>query len=101
MTLASSASGTAVVRYVATVDEFRAARRGRRAAGTPLVNAGYTYDTEIIERLPRIEPGPDRAPAGPEGAGRPARRLTPAQEQARPCSWTRPATCCPNWAASR
>ena len=45
-----------VIRYVDTVDEFRALATIASAAGTPLVNAGYAYDSEILERLPRIDP---------------------------------------------
>jgi molecular chaperone HtpG len=45
-----------IIRYVDTVDEFRALAAIASAAGTPLVNAGHAYDTEILERLPRIDP---------------------------------------------
>jgi molecular chaperone HtpG len=71
----------AMIRYVDTVDEFRALAAIASAAGTPLVNAGYAYDAEILERLPRIEPqlGVRRLDPG-ELAAR-LDPLTPGQEQ--------------------
>ncbi|GLI00426.1 HSP90 family protein [Phytohabitans aurantiacus] len=48
--------GLAMIRYVETVDEFRALAAIASAAGTPVVNAGYAYDTEILERLSRLDP---------------------------------------------
>ncbi|MFI6759544.1 HSP90 family protein [Micromonospora sp. NPDC050417] len=55
MTLHAFRRGAPVLRYAETVDEFRALAAIASAAGTPLVNAGYAYDTEILERLPRID----------------------------------------------
>jgi molecular chaperone HtpG len=56
MPLREFRQGASMLRYVETVDEFRALTAIASAAGTPIVNAGYAYDTEILERLPRIEP---------------------------------------------
>ncbi|MFV2085099.1 HSP90 family protein [Micromonospora sp. LOL_021] len=46
----------AMIRYVETVDEFRSLAAIASAAGTPIVNAGYAYDAEILQRLPRLDP---------------------------------------------
>jgi molecular chaperone HtpG len=43
-------------RYTASVDEFRRLSAVSGAQGVGLVNGGYVYDTEIIERLPDIDP---------------------------------------------
>jgi molecular chaperone HtpG len=43
-------------RFTADVDEFRRLSAVSGAQGVGLVNGGYVYDTEIIERLPRIDP---------------------------------------------
>lgn len=40
-----------VIRYTATADEFRQLASVAAAQGIVLVNGGYTYDSEIIERL--------------------------------------------------
>ena len=46
-----------MIRYVASVDEFRQLAAVAAPPGTPIVNGGYAYDTEILERLPRMDPG--------------------------------------------
>ncbi|RAY15451.1 HSP90 family protein [Actinomadura craniellae] len=43
-------------RYTANVDEFRRLSAVSGAQGVGLVNGGYVYDTDIIERLPDIDP---------------------------------------------
>lgn len=43
-------------RYVTGVDEFRRLAAVSGAQGVGLVNGGYVHDTEIIERLPDIDP---------------------------------------------
>ncbi|MEV4258621.1 HSP90 family protein, partial [Spirillospora sp. NPDC049652] len=43
-------------RYVTGVDEFRRLSAVSGAQGVGLVNGGYVHDTEIIERLPAIDP---------------------------------------------
>jgi molecular chaperone HtpG len=57
MTLADFRAQHGLVRYSAQLDEFRQIGAVAAAQGMPLVNAGYIYDTEIIERLPQVEPG--------------------------------------------
>jgi molecular chaperone HtpG len=56
MSLAEFRERYGLVRYSATVDEFRQLAAVAAAQGVPLVNAGYTYDTEVIERLPALDP---------------------------------------------
>src|SRR4029453_18800490 len=74
--------GLSAVRYVETVDEFRALAAIASAAGTPVINAGYAYDTEILERLPRIEPGLTVRRLDPGELAARLERLSPAQEEA-------------------
>jgi molecular chaperone HtpG len=66
MTLAEFRAQHSLVRYTAKNDEFRQVAAVAAAQGLPLVNAGFAYDTELIERLPsvhadaiieRLEPG--------------------------------------------
>ena len=57
MTLADFRAQHDVVRYSVQVDEFRQIAAVAAAQGVPLVNAGYAYDAQIIERLPAVEPG--------------------------------------------
>ena len=52
MTLAEFRSRYGMVRYAATTDDFRQLAAVAAAQDMPLVNGGYTYDAEIIERLP-------------------------------------------------
>jgi molecular chaperone HtpG len=44
-----------LVRYAATIDEFRQLAAVAAAQDVAVVNGGYTYDTEIIERLPGLD----------------------------------------------
>jgi molecular chaperone HtpG len=48
-------------RFTASVEEFRRLSAVAGAQGVGLVNGGYVYDTEIIERLPEIDPDADLA----------------------------------------
>jgi molecular chaperone HtpG len=57
MTLAEFRSRYGEVRYTATTDDFRQLAAVAAAQDLPLVNGGYTYDAEIIERLPAVERG--------------------------------------------
>jgi len=82
MPLRAFRQGLSAVRYVETVDEFRALAAIASAAGTPLINAGYAYDTEILQRLPRIDPGLTVRRLDPGELAARLERLTPAQEQA-------------------
>jgi molecular chaperone HtpG len=55
MTLAEFRSRHGLVRYAATVDEFRQLAAVAAGQDLALVNAGYTYDSEIVERLPGLD----------------------------------------------
>ncbi|MEV4507768.1 HSP90 family protein [Dactylosporangium sp. NPDC049525] len=57
MTLADFRAAHGLVRYTVQVDEFRQIGAVAAAQGMPVVNAGYVYDAQLIERLPLIEPG--------------------------------------------
>jgi molecular chaperone HtpG len=57
MTLADFRAQHGLIRYSVQVDEFRQIGAVAAAQGMPLVNAGYAYDSQIIERLPAVEPG--------------------------------------------
>ncbi len=54
-TLAEFREQHGVIRYAATIDEFRQLAAVAAAQDLAVVNAGYTYDTEIIERLPTVD----------------------------------------------
>ncbi|MDG4826261.1 HSP90 family protein [Asanoa sp. WMMD1127] len=57
MTLREFGERHGVIRYSATTDQFRQLAGVAAAQDLALVNAGYTYDTEIIERLAQVERG--------------------------------------------
>ncbi|WP_202453969.1 MULTISPECIES: HSP90 family protein [unclassified Streptomyces] len=46
-----------VVHFTRTVEEFRQVAPIASAQGIGVVNGGYTYDTELVERLPAARPG--------------------------------------------
>ena len=46
--------GTRVIKYVPTVDEFRQIARVAAAQDICVVNAGYTYNEELLLRLPEV-----------------------------------------------
>ncbi|MEQ4300497.1 HSP90 family protein [Plantactinospora sp. B6F1] len=54
-TLAEFRARHGLIRYAASIDEFRQLAGVAAAQDLALVNAGYTYDTEIIERLPTVD----------------------------------------------
>ncbi|MEU5883095.1 HSP90 family protein [Spirillospora sp. NPDC047279] len=56
MTLAEFRTRHSAVRYTTSVEEFRRLSAVSSAQGVGLVNGGYVHDTEIIERLPGIDP---------------------------------------------
>ncbi|MEV5569260.1 HSP90 family protein [Spirillospora sp. NPDC052269] len=56
MTLNEFRRRHADARFVTGVDEFRRLSAVAGAQGVGLVNGGYVHDTEIIERLPSIDP---------------------------------------------
>jgi molecular chaperone HtpG len=45
------------IRYCATLDEFRQLAAVAAAQQLAVVNGGYTYDVELIERLPIVDSG--------------------------------------------
>jgi molecular chaperone HtpG len=55
MTLAEFRARHGVLRYAATLDEFRQLAAVAGAQDLALVNGGYTYDSEIIERLAGLD----------------------------------------------
>ncbi|WP_422774534.1 HSP90 family protein [Plantactinospora sp. WMMC1484] len=54
-TLAEFRQRHGLIRYAASIDEFRQLAGVAAAQDVAVVNAGYTYDTEIIERLPTVD----------------------------------------------
>ncbi|MEV6410276.1 HSP90 family protein [Kribbella sp. NPDC051718] len=44
------------IRYVATIEEFRQLAAVAAAQQLTVVNGGYTYDSELLERLPDVVP---------------------------------------------
>ncbi|HEU5110349.1 MAG TPA: HSP90 family protein [Micromonosporaceae bacterium] len=57
MTPADFRARYGTIRYTATIDDFRQLAAVAAAQDVALINAGYTYDAEILERLPVLEPG--------------------------------------------
>ncbi|MFG1949721.1 HSP90 family protein [Micromonospora sp. NPDC048830] len=55
LTLAEFRQRHGLVRYAASLDEFRQLAAVAAAQDLAVVNAGYTYDTELIERLPSVD----------------------------------------------
>lgn len=56
MTLHEVLERTDEIRYVSSVDEFRQIAGVAAAQGVLLVDAGYTYDADLLERLPVVHP---------------------------------------------
>jgi molecular chaperone HtpG len=56
MTLVEYRERYGEIRYVASTEEFRQLAAVAAAQDLAIVNGGYTYDSEIIERLPRLDP---------------------------------------------
>ncbi|WP_433345923.1 HSP90 family protein [Micromonospora sp. CA-111912] len=55
LTLAEFRHQHGLIRYAASLDEFRQLAAVAAAQDLAVVNAGYTYDTELIERLPTVD----------------------------------------------
>ena len=55
MTLAEFRQRHGLIRYAATTDEFRQLAAVAAAQDLAVVNGGYTYDREIIERMPGLD----------------------------------------------
>lgn len=56
MTTAELQERSAEIRYVSTVEEFRQLAAVAAAQQITVVNGGYTYDSELLERLPEVVP---------------------------------------------
>ncbi len=56
LTLNDFRSRYRVVRYCSTLDEFRQLAAVAAAQQLAVVNGGYTYDAELMERLPALDP---------------------------------------------
>ncbi|MEV5964774.1 HSP90 family protein [Kribbella sp. NPDC051952] len=56
MTTAELQERGSEIRYVATVEEFRQLAAVAAAQQITVVNGGYTYDSELLERLPEVIP---------------------------------------------
>lgn len=56
MTLSEYKQRSGVIQYVRDVDQFRQVSRIAAAQGICLINAGYAYDSKLLERLPAIFP---------------------------------------------
>lgn len=56
MTLADYRRRSPTVRYVSELDAFRQMARVAAAQGLCLINAAYTYDTQLLEKLPHVFP---------------------------------------------
>lgn len=56
MSLAEFQARHGLIRYTVHHDDFRQIAAVAAAAGLPLVDAGFSYDAEIIERLQYVEP---------------------------------------------
>ncbi|MEV6785855.1 HSP90 family protein [Streptomyces sp. NPDC051098] len=57
LSLAEFARRHPVVHFTRTVEEYRQVAPIASAQGIGVVNGGYTYDTELVERLPSVRPG--------------------------------------------
>ncbi|MEV6105953.1 HSP90 family protein [Streptomyces sp. NPDC051940] len=57
VTLDEFARGHATILVAQTVEEFRQVAPIAGAAGLGVVNGGYTYDRDLVHRLPEIRPG--------------------------------------------
>lgn len=56
MTLGEFLRENEVVRYVPTRDQFRQIAPVAAAEAVPVVNAGYVFEQEILQRLPNVRP---------------------------------------------
>nr|WP_211486848.1 HSP90 family protein [Corallococcus exiguus] len=62
MTLADYRKSWPVVRYTPTLDGFRQVARVAAAQGLCVLNAAYTHDTALLEKLPHVVPEAQVAP---------------------------------------
>ncbi|ADG97671.1 ATP-binding region ATPase domain protein [Segniliparus rotundus DSM 44985] len=64
-TLAELAQREGTLGYTSRLDEFRQLAQVAAAQGMVLINAGYVYDTELVERYPRVDPAFSAQRIGP------------------------------------
>jgi molecular chaperone HtpG len=57
MTLTEYVDQHKTIRYVADVDQFRQTSAIAAAQSLCVINAGYTYDTQLVEKVPAALPG--------------------------------------------
>jgi molecular chaperone HtpG len=65
MTLAELAQRDRAVGYTSRVDEFRQLAQVAAAQGMVLINAGYVYDAELVERYAQVDPAFSAQRIGP------------------------------------
>jgi molecular chaperone HtpG len=82
MTLSEYRDRYGEVRYVASAEEFRQLAAVAAAQDLAIVNGGYTYDSEIIERLPALDPDIEVARLDPTELATRFDTLDPAEELA-------------------
>ena len=70
------------VRYTDTVEEFRRVSAVAAAQGLGIVNGGYVYDAELLERLPAVAPGTSVERLQPGLLAARLDGVAPAEEQA-------------------
>jgi molecular chaperone HtpG len=61
MTLTEYLGQHKLIRYVPTTDEFRQTSAIATAQSLCVINAGYTYDRQLIEKVPSIIPGTQKS----------------------------------------
>ncbi|MFI8826496.1 HSP90 family protein [Streptomyces sp. NPDC053431] len=71
-----------VVHFTRTVEEFRQVAAIAAAQGIGVVNGGYTYDAELVERLPDVRPGTSVAELDADTVTAHLDAVDPAQELA-------------------
>jgi len=57
MTLAEFRGRYGLLRYTATIEEFQQLAGVAAAQDLAVINGGYTYDSELVERMRALEPG--------------------------------------------
>ncbi|WP_020519688.1 HSP90 family protein [Catelliglobosispora koreensis] len=80
MTLAEFRATHGVIRYAASLDEFRQIVAVASAQGIPVVNAGYVYDAELVSRLPDLDKETIIEPLGAGDLATQLEELEPATE---------------------
>ncbi|WP_263119372.1 HSP90 family protein [Cellulomonas sp. RIT-PI-Y] len=83
LTLDEVAAQHGTVVYAATLEEYKRIAPVARAQGMAVVNAGYVYDSDLLERLARRRPGTVR----PLAAGDIAQVLSPVPPERELATW--------------